>query len=161
MTNTLIIMALALAGAAGAHAHSAAAPQDRPAQPAEATAATSGLSDLESLTFGCPKAALNAAARRASQAPSQGTYQFSYFNIVSNTHHAAFEVHFKSNYADEPELKYCVEMYCQQGWDPNTAKIAVTLMSSAPRHATGAVHADSCVAVRPPAKQTKKGSSRR
>jgi hypothetical protein len=154
----LIMMAMALAGVAAAHAQSARASQDPPAQTADGAAPTSGLSDLESLTFGCPKAALNAAARRASQVPSEGTYQFSYFNIVSNTHHAAFEVHFKSNYADEPELKYCVEMYCQQGWDPKTAKTAITLMSDAPRPAAAGAHADSCTQVHAPVKRTKKGS---
>ncbi len=160
MRNMLIMMAMATAaaGAAAAHAQSAQAPQEPSAQTAEAAAATGGLSDLNSLTFGCPKAALNAAARQASQVPSQGTYQFSYFNIVSNTHHAAFEVHFKSNDADEPELKYCVEMYCQQGWDPKTAKTTITLMGSAPRRAGAGAHADSCSQVHTPVKRTKKRS---
>jgi hypothetical protein len=156
MRNILIVMAMAVTGVAAAYAQSAQTSQEAPAQTAEAAAATSGLSDLESLTFGCPKAALNAAARRASQVPSQGTYQFSYFNIVSNTHHAAFEVHFKSNYADEPVLKYCVEMYCQQGWDPKTAKTAITLMSDPPRRAGAAAHADSCSQVHAPVTRTKK-----
>ena len=156
MRNMLIMMAMAVAGVVAAHAQSAGASQDPPAQ--RDAAATSGLSDLESLTFGCPKAALNAAARRASQVPSEGTYQFSYFNIVSNTHHAAFEVHFKSNYADEPELKDCVEMYCQQGWDPKTAKTAITLMSNAPRPAGAGAHADSCTQGHAPVKRTNKGS---
>ena len=40
--------------------------------------------------------------------PSQGTYQFSYFKIINDAHHAAYEVHFKSNYEGEAELKYCV-----------------------------------------------------
>ena len=60
------------------------------------------------MTFGCPKAGLNAAAREAAKVPSQGTYQFSYFKIINDSHHAAYEVHFKSNYAGEPDLKYCV-----------------------------------------------------
>jgi len=89
-----------------------------------------GLSDLNAMTFGCPRAGLNAAARQAAKVPSQGTYQFSYFKIISDTHHAAYEVHFKSNYEGEPELRYCVEMYCQQGWDPNTTKTTVTMMST-------------------------------
>ena len=156
MRNMLIMVAMAVAGVAAAHAQSAQASQDPPAQTTEAAAATSGLSDLESLTFGCPKAALNAAARRASEVPSQGTYQFSYFNIISNTHHAAFEVHFKSNYADEPELKYCVEMYCQQGWDPKTAKTAITLMSNTPKRAAAGAHAGSCSQVHAPVRPTKK-----
>jgi hypothetical protein len=153
-----ILMMMALAGVAAAHAQSVRASQDAPVQTADGAAATSGLSDLESLTFGCPKAALNAAARRASEAPSQGTYQFSYFNIVSNTHHAAFEVHFKSNYADEPELKYCVEMYCQQGWDPKTAKTTITVMSNAPRAGGAGAHAGSCTQAHTPVTRTKKGS---
>ena len=89
-----------------------------------------GLSELNALTFSCPKAGLNAAARQAAKVPSQGTYQFSYFRIVSNTHHAAYEVHFTSNYEGEAELRYCVEMYCQQGFDPKTTKTTITLMST-------------------------------
>src|SRR6185436_8915650 len=158
MRNMLIMVAMAAAGVAAAHAQSAQTSQGAPAQTTEAAAATSGLSDLESLTFGCPKAALNAAARRASEVPSQGTYQFSYFNIISNTHHAAFEVHFKSNYADEPELKYCVEMYCQQGWDPKTAKTAITLMSNTPQRAGAGAHAGSCSQIHAPVKRTRKPS---
>ena len=53
------------------------------------------------MTFGCPKAGLNAAAREAAKVPSQGTYQFSYFKIINDSHHAAYEVHFKSNYQGE------------------------------------------------------------
>ena len=111
-----------------------------------------GLSDLDSLTFSCPKAALNAAARKAKEAPSQGTYQFSYFDIVSDSHHAMYEVHFTSNYDGEPELKYCVTMYCQQGWDPKTAKTEVTLMSNKPTPAAGAAHGGACRVMTPPAK---------
>lgn len=95
-----------------------------------APAAEEGLNDLAAMTFGCPKAALNAAAREAAKAPSQGTYQFAYFGIVSDSHHAAYEVHFKSNYQAEPVLKYCVAIYCQQGWDPNSTKTMVTLMGA-------------------------------
>ena len=62
--------------------------------------------------------------------PSQGTYQFSYFNIVSASHHAAYEVHFTSNYAAEPVLKFCVAIYCQQGFDPATTKTSVALMGT-------------------------------
>jgi hypothetical protein len=92
--------------------------------------ASDGLSDLNAMTFGCPKAALNAAARQAAKVPSQGTYQFSYFRLISDAHHAAYEVHFKSNYDGEVELKYCVEMYCQQGFDPKTTKTSIMLMSN-------------------------------
>jgi hypothetical protein len=111
------------------------------------------LSDLETITFGCPKAALNAAARRAAKVPSQGTYQFSYFNIVSDTHHAIYEVRFKSNYEGEAELKYCVEIYCQQGWDPRTAKTSIRLLPNAPQRGGRATHDSAChdmpTAVRP------------
>jgi hypothetical protein len=115
----------------------------------------SGLSDLNAVTFGCPKAALNAAAREAVKVKSQGTYQFSYFNIVSDTHHAAYEVHFKSNYADEPVLKYCVAMYCQQGFDPATTKTEVTLMGPARKPMKGAAHDACSVRPAPVKRQTK------
>ena len=101
--------------------------QDIGAAP-QAVPPSAGLSDLAAMTFSCPQAALNSAAREAAAAPSEGTYQFSYFRIVNDAHHATFEVHFKSNYVGEPELKYCVALYCQQGWDPRTAKTTVTLM---------------------------------
>src|SRR4051812_46678422 len=94
----------------------------------EVVAAGEGLSALNAITFECPKAGLNAAAREAAKARSQGTYQFSYFSIVNDSHHALYEVHFKSNYRGEPELKYCVAVYCQQGWDPKKAQPSVTLM---------------------------------
>jgi hypothetical protein len=113
----------------------------------------SGLSDLEALTFSCPKAALNAAARKAADAPSQGTYQFSYFAIVNDSHHAMYEVHFTSNYAGEADLKYCVTMYCQQGWDPTTAKTDVTLMSNTRAPAVGSTHGGACRVMAPPAKR--------
>lgn len=90
--------------------------------------ADNGLNDLASMTFGCPKAALNAAAREAAKVQAEGTYQFAYFGIVSDSHHGAYEVHFKSNYQSEPLLKYCVSIYCQQGWDPKTSKTEVALI---------------------------------
>jgi hypothetical protein len=109
---------------------------------------TRGLDDLDAMTFDCPKAGLNAAAREAAKVPSQGTYQFSYFKIINDAHHASYEVHFKSNYVGEPELRYCVSMYCQQGWDPNTTRTDVRLMSdersraAAGRQAACGAHAD-------------------
>ena len=94
MKRTLLMFTLALAVSAIAIARA----QDQPApQESEAQPAPIGLSDLDKLTFACPKAALNAAARRAREVPSQGAYQFTYFNIISNSHHALYEVHFKSN----------------------------------------------------------------
>jgi hypothetical protein len=113
--------------------------------PAAGTAPTSeGLSDLDTMTFGCPKAALNAAAREAAKVPSQGTYQFAYFKIISDSHHSAYEIHFKSNYPGEADLKYCVALYCQQGWDPKTTNAAVTLMSNARQSVGMAAHGADC-----------------
>jgi hypothetical protein len=103
-----------------------------------------GLGDLEAVTFACPKAALNAAAREVAKVPSQGTYQFAFFRIVSDSHHAAYEIHFKSNYEGEKDLKYCVAIYCQQGWDPTTTKTEVTLMSDAPKRRAAGDHAAHC-----------------
>jgi hypothetical protein len=116
-------------------------------QPAAVTAAApvgSGLSDLEALTRSCSMAALNAAARRAANVPTQGKYQFSYFNLVSDSHHAQYEVHFTSNYEGESVVKYCVEIYCQQGWDPKTAKATITVMSNRPQRPSTAPNQSDC-----------------
>jgi hypothetical protein len=113
---------------------------------------SSGLSDLQALTRSCSTAALNAAARRAAGVSSQGKYQFSYFNLISDSHHAQYEVHFTSNYEGEPVLKYCVEIYCQQGWDPKTAKATITVMSNAPRRGIAGRHRPACGQVHTPAK---------
>ena len=112
------------------------------------------------MTFSCPKAALNAAAREAARVRSQGTYQFAYFNIVTDAHHGAYEVHFKSNYEGEADLKYCVSIYCQQGWDPKTTKATVTLMGSGRQPMGSAAHAGGCGAApaavkRPPQRPVK------
>jgi hypothetical protein len=129
MKATMITGALALVVCfAVAATHTVAAP--RAQTPPPAAPVPQGLGDLNAMTFGCPRAGLNAAARQAAQAPSQGTYQFAYFKIINDGHHPAYEVHFKSNYEGEPDLRYCVEMYCQQGWDPNTTKATVTMMST-------------------------------
>jgi len=124
-----------------------AAPQAQ-AQAAPDAPVPEGLSDLNALTFSCPRAGLNAAARQAAKVPSQGTYQFAYFKIISGTHHAAYEVHFKSNYTGETDLRYCVEMYCQQGWDPRTTKASITLMSTQREGVT--THGDACGVHAPP-----------
>ena len=98
--------------------------------PATGTApAGAGLSDLDAMTFGCVKAGLNAAAREAAKVPAQGTYQFSYFKIIDDSHQSSYEIHFKSNYEEEADLKYCVAIYCQQGWDPETTETLVRLMN--------------------------------
>ncbi|MBL8541636.1 MAG: hypothetical protein JNK68_14910 [Betaproteobacteria bacterium] len=131
----------------------AAAPM-QPAVPAPAVAAAeaappvSDLGDLETMTLGCPKAGLNAAAREAARARAQGRYQFSYFRIISDSHHALYEVRFTSNDHEDPELKYCVSIYCQQGWDPRNTKVLVTPMGEAATpdktDAAGAAHGGHC-----------------
>ena len=152
MKNIIVITAVALAACRTvSHAQTAAAatqtvptPQEQSA-PVAGTAPTSdSLSDLDAMTFACPKAALNAAAREATTVPSHGTYQFAYFNIISNSHHSSYEIHFKSNYEGEADLKYCVSMYCQQGWDPKTSKTSVTLMSNERQRAGVAAHGADC-----------------
>jgi hypothetical protein len=119
-------------------------PQEQSAPVAGTAPASDGLSDLDVMTFSCVKAGLNAAAREAAKVPSQGTYQFSYFKIINDSHHASYEVHFKSNYQGEADLKYCVAIYCQQGWDPQTTKTSVRLMGNE-RQAMGvAAHGVDC-----------------
>ena len=113
-----------------AAAQAAPAPQQQSAPPEGTAPAGDGLSDLDAVTFSCVKAGLNAAAREAAKVHSEGTYQFSYFKIIKDTHHSFYEVHFKSNYSGEPDLKYCVAIYCQQGWDPKTTQISVRPMSN-------------------------------
>jgi hypothetical protein len=159
MTSIMVTTAVALAVCSTvSYAPAVAATQTAPAtqtvppqqeHPVAGTApATEGLSDLDARTFGCPKAALNAAAREASTVPSQGTYQFAYFKIINDSHHAAYEVHFKSNYPGEADLNYCVAVYCQQGWDPKTTKASVTLMGSKPQAKGVAAHGADC-AIKP------------
>ena len=159
MKHILAITAVALASFQSAgHGQAPAAPpatnpsaQQPAAPPAETTASGDDLKDLDGMTFGCPKAGLNAAAREAAKAPSQGTYQFSYFKILNDSHHASYEVHFKSNYAGEPDLKYCVLVYCQQGWDPKTTKASVTKMASEPARGKAAMQHATCAPTPPPA----------
>jgi hypothetical protein len=119
------------------------------------TATGDGLSDLDAMTFGCPKAGLNAAAREAAKVPAQGTYQFAYFKILNDSHHAAYEVHFKSNYAGEADLKYCVAIYCQQGWDPKTTKASVTLMGSERQRTAKEPHGAACGGPQPASRRPK------
>jgi hypothetical protein len=154
MKKTLMIITVALAVSLTVvvAVQNAPTPQDQPATMPAAAAASSGLSDLEALTRSCSMAALNAAARRAAAAPSQGKYQFSFFNIISDSHHAQYEVHFMSNYEGESVLKYCVEIYCQQGWDPKTAKATITVMSNAPQRRSADPHRTGCGVIHPPAK---------
>jgi hypothetical protein len=154
MKKRIAMTAVALAAWSVTHAQSQTN-QPTAATPPEATtppAASDGLQDLATMTFGCPRAALNAAAREAAKAPSQGTYQFSFFRIINDSHHGLYEVHFKSNYEAEPELKYCVALYCQQGWDPATTRTSVQPMSSARQPRTGVPHAAEC-SIKSPAKR--------
>ena len=125
--------AQAPAGAQEAPAAAPAAPDGTPVQPsaAEPAARDNGLDDFAALTFGCPKAALNAAAREAAKVKSEGSYQFTHFDFISDTHQAVYEIHFASNYPDEPVLRYCVAIYCQNGWDPKATAPSVTLMTDA------------------------------
>ena len=116
----------------------------QPSAPSDGTApAGDGLRYLNALTFGCVRAGLNAAAREAAKAPSDGAYQFSFFKIIRDGHHSFYEVHFKSNYPGETDLKYCVAIYCQQGWDPKTAQATVTQINEASR-ARKEAHANRC-----------------
>ena len=124
--------------------HTGPVPQQQSAPPEGTAPAGDGLNDLGAVTFSCVRAGLNAAGRQAAKAQSQGTYQFSYFKIIKDTHHSFYEVHFKSNYSGEPDLKYCVAIYCQQGWDPMTTQISVRPMSNERQRAQVAAHAGDC-----------------
>ena len=151
MRNIIVMTAFAVAGCSNApQAHDeavagsgvAAAAQAKPAAIETAAPVSQRLDDLDVMTFDCPKAALNSAARAATKAPSQGTYQFSYFKIINDAHHATYEVHFKSNYVGEPQLQYCVSIYCQQGWDPSRTMVGVTLMGDEASAAACGGHGD-------------------
>jgi hypothetical protein len=164
MMSWLVLVTAAALAAGGGVCHSqtvAAATQTAPSGQeqtpplAGSAPATDGLSELDAMTFSCPKAGLNAAAREAAKVPSQGNYQFSYFSIVSDSHHASYEIHFKSNYEGEADLKYCVSIYCQQGWDPRTTKTSVTLMGNQ-RQRAGAAHGGDCGIKPPPVKRRSK-----
>lgn len=154
MNKALVIRTVAVAASLSvvAAVQNGAAPQEQPAPVPAAAPVSSGLSDLEALTRSCTIAALNAAARRAARAPTSGKYQFSYFNLISDSHHAQYEVHFTSNYEGESELKYCVEIYCQQGWDPRTGNPSITMMPSTPRRAAADPHRTGCGQTHTPVK---------
>ena len=149
MTTVAVAASLSIAAAV----QNAGTAQEQPAAVPAAAPAISGLSDLEAVTRSCSMAALNAAARRAAAAPSEGKYQFSYFNLISDSHHAQYEVHFASNYEGEPVLKYCVEIYCQQGWDPKNVKATITSLGDAPRRAAAGSHRPGCGQMHTPAKR--------
>ena len=143
MKKLALAIALVTATGSAAVAQNGVAARATPDQQASDAVATmpSGLNDLEKTTFACPKAALNAAAREVATHKSRGTYQFSYFNIVSSSHHAAYEVHFSSNYAAEPVLKFCVVLYCQQGFDPATTTSVEMMGTKGAARTAGAGHA--------------------
>jgi hypothetical protein len=152
MRHRLMIVIVMLAALGGEAAQNAATPQAEPSAVPPAAPVASGLSDLAALTRSCSMAALNAAARRAADVPTQGKYQFSYFNLISDSHHAQYEVHFTSNYEGESVLRYCVEIYCQQGWDPRTTKATITVMSNPSRRAGAAAHQPGCSQMHTPPK---------
>jgi hypothetical protein len=106
--------------------------QKQPIPVAGIESASDGLSDLNAMTFICPKSGLNAVAREVAKVPSQGHYQFSYFKIINDSHHSLYEIHFKSNHHAEADLKYCVSVYCQQGQEPVPS---VSLISNNPQPA--------------------------
>ena len=146
-----VAAASVIACAAASHAQTAAAPADQFPPATGTAAATDGLGDLDAMTFACARAGLNAAAREAAKVFTQGDYQFSYFRIAANSHHAAYEVHFSSNYEGEPDLKYCVALYCQEGWDPRTATPSVQLIGNGRQPAAG--HGTDCGTMQAPAKR--------
>ena len=117
----------------GSRAQASTPPREQATPGADSAAAEISLNDLNVITFSCAKVGLNAAARKAAQERANGSYQFSYFRLVSSSHHSTYEVHFKSNNYEDPDLKYCVSVYCQQGWDPKTANPSVSSMSKATR----------------------------
>jgi hypothetical protein len=87
--------------------------------PALALANPSGLGDLEKMTFSCPEAGLNAAAREAAKVPTAGAYQFGYFKLINDSSNSTYEVGFKSNVSGEPDVNYTVTVYCQVGIPPH------------------------------------------
>jgi hypothetical protein len=54
-----------------------------------------------------------------------------------------------------PVLKFCVALYCQQGFDPATAKTSLALIPTkdTPHGASGAHAADACSPRCPPARR--------
>jgi len=139
-----------------AAAQTAPVPPQQSAPPEDTAPAGDGLSDLNAVTFSCVRAGLNAAGREAAKTPSQGTYQFSYFKIIKDTHHSFYEVHFRSNYSGEPDLKYCVAIYCQQGWDPKTTQTSVRPMSTKRQPVQVAADGGDCGSEHMPAKRRAK-----
>jgi hypothetical protein len=102
------------------------------------------LRDFRAVTSRCTEAGLDAAAREAAKVPSAGRYRFVDFRTVDESHHALYEVDFKSSYVGEPILRYCVSVYCQQGWDSKAENASVRLMGNKSRPGEGSVPAAGC-----------------
>ena len=115
------------------HSQASSPPREQAAPGAAPAGSELTLNELNAMTFNCAKAGLNAAAREAASVRAKGNYQFSYFRLVSSSHHSTYEVQFKSNNYEDPDLKYCVDVYCQQGWDPKTANPTVKPIGKADR----------------------------
>ncbi|TDH60927.1 hypothetical protein E2C06_19515 [Dankookia rubra] len=144
MRNVMVSAAMAVLACSVMHpARAQPAAQAQEQSAANIASGRDGLGDLEKMTFDCPRAGLNAAAREASKHPSQGSYQFAYFKIINGSHHSSYEIAFQSNQDAEPELKYCVSVYCQQGWDP-ASKTSVTLMPSGRPPKGASAHVAAC-----------------
>lgn len=143
--TTIVLSACSTMPSTGEQPTTVSPAQEQSNSDASIKPANDGLSDIGAMTFSCPQAGLNAAAREAAKVPSQGHYQFAYFRIINDAHHSLYEVHFKSNYQSEADLKYCVSVYCQQGQD--TAP-SVHLISNVPQptatSAVGAAHNADC-----------------
>jgi hypothetical protein len=143
--TTIVLSACSTTPSTGEQPTTVSPAQEQPNPVPNIKPANDGLSDLGAMTFSCPQAGLNAAAREAAKVPSQGHYQFAYFSIINDAHHSLYEVHFKSNYQSEADLKYCVSVYCQQGQDqaPSVSLITNAAEPSA-TSAKGSAHSATC-----------------
>ena len=150
-----------VAAASPAPAAAAAVPTqpERPAVAARAASRPSSLSDLGVHDIWLFRGRVECRRADVPKVPSRGNYQFSFFRTHSDSHHASYEVHFKSNFQGEPDLKYCVAIYCQQGFDPTTTKTSVTSMRARSRSTAGAGHGGDCSA-RPARRKRPKSSCR-
>ena len=111
---------------------------------AEALSGSEHLSDFRAAISRCTEVGLDAAAREVAKVPSAGRYRFTNFRTVDDSHHSLYEVDFKSSYVGEPILRYCVSVYCQQGWDTKTENASVTLVRNKPQPGTGSIPAAGC-----------------
>jgi hypothetical protein len=153
VTAIVVLVACSVVSYAQEAKQSEPAAQEPSAAAADTKPAADGLSDLDAMTFSCTKAGLNAAAREATKVPSQGTYQFSFFKIINDSHNSSYEIHFTSNYHGEADLKYCVAIYCQQGWDPKDTQTSVTLIGTEHQPVGAGAHVAECGNEHAPAKR--------